>query len=430
MVSVGCVLGITLSYLSFFYKFQHYKAVATFKNERQQGTSHQKIFVPIVWSKTGPTRNAQTIDSLFHGSGKDSIAKDQQWIFEYIEWHNYMRKKFPDTQILEDPEAPSVLVLWNRRGGGLNDRLSNVPQQVYRAYIEMQVLLYKNPNEDSNTQLENFLQPNLINWTLPNHPLTASKNIPLEKYGQVYNVNNVTFHLQNHVVAGFPEDAWSIIWHALFKPSALLQSALDKLTTTLGLVPGQYDAAHCRVRHPAHFRSRNIVQEDLNGAKFTGTQRESAIQTAIRAIQCTGWISRQKFNYSRSKEDKIPLYFYSDAEQLVNSASGQNQPMDSLEAKLHNISLEHKVVVHNNTVPIAHLDSKNKSVESYLSTFVDAYIASNARCLAMGVGNFAALSAKMSSNDCLVNHEVIPRKLMNKWGMSRQSIENCNLGAD
>ena len=74
-------------------------------------------------------------------------------------------------------------------------------------------------------------------------------------------------------------------------------------------------------------------------------------------------------------------------------------------AGLHLISRDSQVDVHisgyqdNESIPV--------SWNAYAGTFVDLYIAIQARCLALGVGNFAVLAVQISGSRCVLQY--IPR---------------------
>ena len=78
-----------------------------------------------------------------------------------------MRAKFPDRKLLEDPQAPGGFIksCHRRDCAGTHDRLHDL-HILYAAHQAKRVLLYKwfYPMD-----LENFLIPNLINWTMPFH---------------------------------------------------------------------------------------------------------------------------------------------------------------------------------------------------------------------------------------------------------------------
>lgn len=67
-----------------------------------------------------------------------------QWIQEYLTWHREMRKKYPGKALIEDANAPPVLVrTCLGLCGGLHDRLGQLPLDLYIAYKSKRILLIK-----------------------------------------------------------------------------------------------------------------------------------------------------------------------------------------------------------------------------------------------------------------------------------------------
>lgn len=404
-------------------------------------------FVPIIW-KNG---NAIPIDAIKISGNNETrlLFKGHEWMWTYIEWHNEMRQRFPDNQLLENPDAPKVSIVYNCGKQGLNDRVNHHHQMVYAAHKKKEVLLFKWFGAASD--LETFVAPNLVNWTVPHvrhtqfDPCTSSKvshsilptpamvagtnaTITVGSSGSVASPIQVrsTDYYRSTDKKRVPKikDTMYLAWNVFFQPSLLLQQELNKASKNLGLVAGNYDAAHCRVRHPAHFNQKTMNKEDMHGAKYVGKQRELAIRTAIRAIQCTKYIGSKK----NKAEPDVPVYFYSDAEQLVHSAIRHDPPQDDLEKNLHALSIKAGVVGRFSEAKIRHIgDSQKGEIDSYLSTFVDLYIAAGARCIALGVGNFAYLASRISGTDCSITHEKIKKTLAAAWGMKDKlkKTENC-----
>jgi len=57
-----------------------------------------------------------------------------QWILNYITWHRRIRAEFPGSQLFHDPNAPPLLIrTCLGLCGGLNDRLGQLPWDLYLA---------------------------------------------------------------------------------------------------------------------------------------------------------------------------------------------------------------------------------------------------------------------------------------------------------
>jgi hypothetical protein len=52
-----------------------------------------------------------------------------------------------------------------------------------------------------------------------------------------------------------------------------------------------------------------------------------------------------------------------------------------------------------------------------MSSFVDLFMAANARCFVLGVGRFADLAAMISGTKCWTTHETTGFKVQLKWGI-------------
>ena len=185
---------------------------------------------------------------------------------------------------------------------------------------------------------------------------------------------------------------------------------------------------------------------------YRGYKKVRALAAAIRAIQCGTWISStltevhsssnssKHRNATNTVEDapflplkeasstSLPMYFMSDSEQLVQSVLETTVPqthnsqttlqtqepkittatntntntntnttstprMAQVESQLRTVTQTVAIRGISRTEhPIRHINDGGThgfSMESYPSTFVDLYLAANARCIVWGVGNFA-----------------------------------------
>jgi hypothetical protein len=127
-------------------------------------------FVPIIWTSEG---KALSVDSIFHNGTQ--IFAGHEWLQKYMEWHDDMRKKYPDKELFENPNAPKVLIVYSCGVGGLNDRVTRHHQMVYGAHRSKRVILFK---WFTTADLSTFVVPNLVNWTVPNHEHPALSPCP------------------------------------------------------------------------------------------------------------------------------------------------------------------------------------------------------------------------------------------------------------
>ena len=213
------------------------------------------------------------------------------------------------------------------------------------------------------------------------------------------------------------------IFHAFFRPSEPIQRELDGVMNQLGLLPQRYSAVHCRVRHPKAFDAGNVVigkdgehKADKTGLPWEGEQRQFAIETAIRAIKCAKHLTSQETE---------PIYFFSDSNDLVRYMSHElNSPSfvkgnQSIfeESRVDKLALQ--VVQSSNVLsreashPNAHIDlQKGKKSYEYYSTFVDLFLAIQARCVTFGIGFYAVFATKISGTNCTLLYQ------QENWGVN------------
>jgi hypothetical protein len=391
------------------------------------------------------------------------------WITNYFDWHRQMRQQFPDQELYEHADAPKVLLKyckWQGRiiCGGLYDRMENIPKMLYVANQTKRVLLIKwyVPME-----LETFLLPVAINWTAPHHdrflpsnlfhknlqkpPKRAKRKTFLEwavekpaveermlVVHREANSLNLKEKLQALNETDTLEDTSTFgkLWHAMFRPSPLVQDKIDATMKTLGLEAGKYSATHARVRHPGRFakyvHGKNGSEADVSGLPWHGPNKEMALASAVRALTCTQWLS---------KSTEEPVYFYADSEDLVQQLLEEQAQVKTGTMTLLAQNNETKADRERQSVlkatklvardvsngPTAHLDRQlGLSPEAYVSTFVDLYIAASARCIGFGVGNFGYLAAMISGTKCAVLYEGHHSKGQARmWNQQRGGARRC-----
>ena len=323
---------------------------------------------------------------------------------------------------------------------------------------------------DRPTSLEEFLVPNLFNWTVPEHPSFTNPD-QLRKRHPKFQIPRTDRQL--HIVNNRSSKVWLVpgskefdkfsknyplIWYSFFQPSSKLQVSLDETYSQLNLRPGQYDAVHCRVRHPAHTNSLRRGEADLNGLVFEGDTKRNAIITAVHAIQCSNWIAGQHLvpsssSYSNNNtnhhfddkdDDNIttttiirePVYFYSDSDDLVREIITLQNGISNTTTTTTTTTTTHdemmisdiggRQIVGRINATSAHIDQPNQTLDSYMNSFIDLYVAMNARCISVGVGNFAYFASKISNIECLTVHEIPDVKVATRWGSNAyKTIESC-----
>lgn len=108
------------------------------------------------------------------------------------------------------------------------------------------------------------------------------------------------------------------------------------------------------------------------------------------------------------------IYFFSDSSELVDyvvNGKGRVGPNQTkIDLAMANITQSNRVVARNvSGYPTIHIDLQSGfPAEYYLDTFVDLYLAANARCVSFGVGNFGYLASKISGTTCTQVHNLMP----------------------
>ena len=367
---------------------------------------------------------------------RQSIAHNEGiplWLMEYFAWHKEMRLTFPDRQLFEHPDAPKILVrvcVW--QCGGLNDRLSGLPLDIYIANSSRRVLLLK---WTFPFNLEEFMVPDAINWTVPSGVgLDGNKEIKLipqfayhrgggpgmlEAIAQVCTGNLATKKVvRSSCLAGDGEVAYlqespiiGYIFQSFFQPSPPVQAKMNHISKTYNLVHGLYTAVHCRIRHPKGVpRCQGLVGReggpaDRSGLSFqqnftrgkckpnekgllVGTYKDFAVTIATHAIDCAHHISPETIN---------SIYFMSDSNDTVAAMIGKESPFAGSGVSIASTySASEKAL---------HIDRQHSpNVSDYYGVFVDLFLASQAQCVSYGIGNYGILVAKISGTNCTIQH--------------------------
>jgi hypothetical protein len=227
---------------------------------------------------------------------------------------------------------------------------------------------------------------------------------------------------------------FGLIFRMFFRPSTGVATAIDAVYKELQLSPGMYSAVHCRVRHPkATPKHVNVLGKntstpaDMSGLPWFGETRNFAIQIATRAIRCA----------EKYFQNDDPIYFFSDSNDLVrymahelsdplfvkaNASIFVKSPTD---AAALDVARRRSIVSRSDYSENVHIDrKKGLDPPAYYSTFVDLFIAIQARCLAYGVGYYAVLATKISGISCKVLYQE------EQWGGSehkKKTAQVCKL---
>jgi len=383
------------------------------------------------------------------------------WILNYFDWHREMRAQYPDLELFNNETAPPLLIRTcsaSERCGGLHDRLGKLAWDLYLANQTQRVYLI---HWCKPCPLQEYLLPRYINWTVPAIDFTlymgfrdsGSCSGRLNRWKDLYHKlpsdrpkpsfwesgfdfglerakseifkdikilksrvigGNETFLKQKLKEAG--DDGqwfgdWSLqvdghLFWSFFQPSPALWSLLDDTYSRLSLQPRSYSAVHCRVRHPKALSLKSNFQQpknetiggpDKSGLLWEGKSKDFAISTAAKALHCMRKVS------------ELPVYFYADSEELVNTMSSKDvtEELPNEISSLLSASVKQANIVQRSvTSETLHIDrQQGHAPMKYAPSFLDLFVAVQAKCIAMGVGNFAFFAAKLSTSKCLIQYE-------------------------
>ena len=423
-----------------------------------------------------PTSHQFSNASFYYNreSAEELLSKLPPWIQNYVRWHSKIRQQFPGMELFTHPQAPPIL-LRTCLGvcGGLHDRLGQLPWDLYLANATGRILLlaWQRPNP-----LEAFL--------IPNHPQMFDWTVPLEfhtGFDDMHRVRNFTELFQDMPEAHPTEEFWNLhidraldrathgdfrhikvlrhrllghlgeqplqdrldrtsssssssvhsaphfgrIFWLFFRPSPPVEQWMNDIMVQGQLIPQQYTAVHCRVRHPKAISStQRFVGKnpkypaDKTGLPWNGPAKDFALQVAYDALQCSSTILTDKPSpRSATTILKHPIYFLSDSNDLVNHIVSELNP------QLHPIVLSHNnqsdmtssgihrdlyqlvqsltIKARDVSLETAHLDlQKGRPPSAYYATFVDLLLVIHAHCVIYGVGYYASFGAKLSGTTC------------------------------
>ena len=218
------------------------------------------------------------------------LANFPNWIQNYVRWHQEIRQKYPGMKLFTDPEAPKLLIR-TCLGicGGLHDRLGQLPFDLFLANQTQRLLLigWQRPRE-----LENFLLPNVVDWSIPkeahfgfddirtvrnytelfggydeDHPDDEFWNVHFDEAlkraneGAYKDIRILRHRILGHIreselerrLVQLNEDpkvheapTFGMIFWLFFRPSEVIDHMFRQIMRGLHLVPNEYSAVHCR----------------------------------------------------------------------------------------------------------------------------------------------------------------------------------------
>lgn len=128
------------------------------------------------------------------------------------------------------------------------------------------------------------------------------------------------------------------------------------------------------------------------------------METATEALQCAKMLV---------KDPQEPIYFFSDSNDLVRYFSRELQNKTFVTAnrtllKSNKVDWAALTEIHSSNVVARDVDLENTHIDkqkgrappAYYGTFVDLFLAINARCVTFGVGFYALFATKISGTKC------------------------------
>lgn len=311
-----------------------------------------------------------SLQNQFDNEAKSSTLPD--WMNDYFTWHKEQKSQINEDNWKDFQYIVMQCVQEDHYCGGASDRLKPIPLLLFIAYQTKRIFLiwWTMP-----FPLEEFLVPNLINWTVP-------KYIPLSNYsvngeltttveGLVLNANEDTtivrsqiqvldggsIYFEEHSSPTLYQNIYHDVWKLLFSPAPPIAKILDDEMDTAGIQPGEYAVAHY---------SALYARDSKNEADITNA--------AIRAVNCASQL-----------RPGGPIYFASDS----------THAMQSIQKYAEENS--YRIVTIANQVPL-HLDNTGnwsyQQPNDFYFIFVDLYLIGMGNCVSYGdggIGNFGLL---------------------------------------
>jgi len=346
----------------------------------------------------------------------------------YILWHNEVltfMSTNPTGKYYHEPVFKFMVVKKER--GGLADRLKFLPYFLWMAIRNDRILLLDGW-EDTDCPLQEYLQPNLINWAIPDNmpPEILNSAIKLNKDNQedffnhdidiwdFFNENDAkTIEIYgNHLTenglgrlfreASDNEDRriFQQIFRSMFRLSDPVQQMLHNTRKELGLLNRDYIGVHLRLRYPRLLQKNDNENRDFSDLagfnEFTPELEEELMQLSNHALNCTKASFFQKNRISRKSP---PIYVASDtvrALELLKQEHPEDEILflsdDNSTERLHSGNMDAKYV-------------KVSSCSAYYPAIIDLWMLAGARCIGFGTGGYGALATMMSDFDCWVLHQ-------------------------
>eukprot|EP00934_Nitzschia_sp_Nitz4_P005259 Nitzschia sp. Nitz4//scaffold9_size221794//195908//196897//NITZ4_001381-RA/size221794-exonerate_protein2genome-gene-0.25-mRNA-1//1//CDS//3329561106//5249//frame0 len=314
---------------------------------------------------------------------------------DYFQWHSKVRSELNETNW----RSQKYLILRcsdaEHKCGGLADRLKPLPFFIRVAAKTQRLFLIR---WEKPAKLEEFLLPNILNWSVPEWMETEIKNKTVDQcvrllsravFDWSHNGSDVTvFETRVQDVDGGeryyqqlvndPSDTYENIYHtlfrALFQPSPPIAKLVKAKMRQGNLVAGDFAVAHYRAFYAI---------EDKKDLMTTNLLRKYA----LNAVACASEL-----------KPGGPVYLASDSR-------------DAVEAMKQYAREGNRSIVSWDGDEALHVDKFSSwnapPPSSFYSVFVDLLIMANSRCTAYGQGGFGRFASLLSYNASCTRRHVI-----------------------
>jgi hypothetical protein len=301
------------------------------------------------------------------------------WLRRYFEWHKAKTSSLSEKTWKQSNYLVMECLEYHERCGGLSDRLRPIPTLLLIAAQSERLLFIRWTRP---FPLEEFLIPTSdgIDWRVPSWLTPHLEG--QDNYGTLTTIIDNskkqrrvlrtkyqshtygTEYYNNNIESGSVtfEEGYHHIFNALFKPSPLLAQELESSMKSLGLVPGEYAAAHFRALYGRTYRPYN-----------------ETIRVAVNGVNCASAL-KPGGKVFFAADNKVAIDYvreYASREKLpIVSLSHQDEPL--------------------------HLDKASnwsqRVPSDYYPTFIDLYLLGQSKCLAYSNGGFGTFGLLLSFN--------------------------------
>jgi hypothetical protein len=345
-------------------------------------------------------RQLENITKPFKNSTTTTSTYPIPWLSSYIKWHNDTRS---DPALVADAQYLIV----DQGAGGLGDRLKHLPYYMWLASKYNRVLLIY---WDKDCHIEEYFQPNSINWTTPKYVLDQAvhlnkKNDNVDYFNhligdsdmEAHRVDKVLQVFGNHLslTRGIPRvveesgnnrRVFRYIFKSLFRLSDPVQKLLDKTKQEIGL-GDDYIGVHLRARYPGISKILAAAGDNVDAKGITNVTSEvkqELLKMSSHAIDCT-----RKALGGDNSNNAQQVYFASDT--LLAMELQQEK--------------DKRVVYLKTNEERVHFSQGNSQCNQYYPAIVDLWLLSEAKCIGFGAGGYGAVATMMSNFDCWTLHQ-------------------------